>query len=299
MSTRADRPATRIVLPTYERPDRLVRCLDGLTRLHSDSADFEVIVVDDGGSIPLHDLVDPFRDTLRLRLVRQHNAGPAAARNAGAHHGVGRLLAFIDDDCIADPAWLNQLILSHRRDPDALIGGCTVNALSANLFAQASQDLVAYLYDYYTEQTGAPAFFTSNNMLLERAAFLELGGFDTTFRLAAGEDRELCDRWSALGRPLRYAQHAVIRHYHDLTLRRFTRQHFNYGRGAFRYHALRRARGHQHTVEPLSFYSRLITDPLQRTRGLRALPLAALMVLSQAANAAGFFYEKRAARLTG
>lgn len=285
-------PEVSIVIPTFDRPERLARCLDGLATLRTE-ARLEVIVADDGGSMPLGRVLESVEHQLDLRLERQRNAGPGAARNLGAERARGRLLAFIDDDCVPEPTWITSLLLCHSHDHSALVGGRTINALSANTFAQASQDLVSYLYDYYGRTHGTPAFFTSNNMLVERGAFLEAGGFDTSFQLAAGEDRELCDRWRHRGGSLRYAPDAVIRHYHDLDLPRFSRQHFNYGRGAYRYHLVRRERGYRHTIEPFSFYARLIGWPLHDGGG-RKLRRAALMLLSQAANAAGYFYERKA-----
>lgn len=290
-------PTASVVIPTFDRPDRLVGCLDGICGLAADPHSFEVLVVDDGSTLDLQPILQPYRDRLQLQLIRQQNAGPAAARNTGARHASGHVLAFTDDDCVPDPNWLTELLRSHQHHPTSIIGGRTINALTDNLFAEASQDVVAYLYDYYAAVSGAPAFFTSNNMMVERDIFLALGGFSAAFRLAAGEDRELCDRWLARGHTLRYAERAVIRHYHGMDLRRFWRQHLNYGRGAFLFHAVRKERGARRTMEPPSFYLQLLLFPLRQRRSApRGLAGAALMALSQAANAAGYFQERRAPR---
>jgi GT2 family glycosyltransferase len=286
-----------VIIPTYNRPDRLARCLAGLCGVTVDRSDYEIIVVDDGGTSELDAVLRPYADRLDVHLVRQPNAGPAAARNRGAQHAAGHILAFTDDDCVPEPDWLTELLLCHDRHPDSLVGGRTVNALGSNLFAAASQDLVSYLYEYYEAKTGAPAFFTSNNMAVRRDMFLELGGFNTEFRLAAGEDRELSDRWLSTYGALRYTDRAIIRHYHHLNLRRFWRQHSNYGRGAYRFHELRAQRDERHGIEPLSFYLDLMLFPLrQRCSIPRALAGAALMAISQAANAAGYYQERHAAR---
>ena len=57
-----------------------------------------MIVVDDGGPTPLDPVVAPFRTQVSLTLIRQRNAGPSAARNAGAERASGEYLAFTDDD---------------------------------------------------------------------------------------------------------------------------------------------------------------------------------------------------------
>ena len=281
-----------VVIPTFNRPDRLARCLQGLAGMRSARADFEVIVVDDGGSRPLADIIAGFKDRLNVRLIRQENAGPAAARNAGAAQARGSLLAFTDDDCVPDPEWLVQLLAAHQEQPGALLGGLTINALAENLLSEASQQLVSYLYDYHERTSGAPAFFTSNNMALARALFLE-APFDTSFRLAAGEDREFCDRWLARGRTLHRADGAVIYHYHQLGPAAYWRQHFNYGRGAFHFHVARARRSGSVRLEPLSFYSGLLLFPLRgRAPLLRRGLVSFWLGISQAANAAGYFAEK-------
>src|SRR5204863_3960920 len=92
-------PRSTIVVPTHERPAALAACLESLVALDYPREDFEVVVVDDGGRTPLEPLLDPVRNRLDVRLVRQERAGPAAARNAGAEHAQGDLLLFTDDDC--------------------------------------------------------------------------------------------------------------------------------------------------------------------------------------------------------
>jgi len=159
----------------------------------------EVVVVDDGSPAPLAEIVDPFQKQLNVKLVVQRQAGPAAARNAGAAHAHGQFLAFTDDDCAPESGWLNHLAKGLRQNPAAAVGGRTLNALDDNVYSAASQWLIDYMYDYYNAAQPAPKFFTSNNLALPAAAFRELGGFDTSFPLAAGEDRELCDRWRFRG----------------------------------------------------------------------------------------------------
>lgn len=290
-------PAFSVVIPTYNRPDQLRACLDALVRLTYPRDAYEVIVVDDGGVAPLDAVVAPFRETLDLRLLTQENGGPAAARNTGAAQARGTYLAFTDDDCAPAPDWLDALAARFRSHPEALVGGRTVNALPENPYAEASQQLIGYLYAYYNAASDDARFFASNNMAVPAAAFRDAGGFDVTTLRATAEDRELCDRWAYLGRPLVYAPDVVVRHAHTMGLRGFWRQHFNYGRGALYFHRVRRMRGQQAlTPEPLSFYTDLVRYPFGRTSPpAAAAQIAALMAVSQVANAAGFFYE--AARL--
>jgi glycosyltransferase involved in cell wall biosynthesis len=139
-------PAFSIVIPTYGRPAQLANCLQSLVELDYPRGSFEVIVVDDGGDPSPSAVVETISRRLDVALVRQAHAGPAAARNAGARQARSEFLAFTDDDCAPTPAWLQELAQSLRVARGALVGGLTINALPNNLFAEASQALVNYLY---------------------------------------------------------------------------------------------------------------------------------------------------------
>jgi Glycosyl transferase family group 2 len=125
--------------------------------------------------------------------------------------------------------------------------------------------------------------------------FPALGGFDTGWTRAAGEDRDLCDRLIASGYRLMYAPEALVRHAHFLKFRTFWGQHFNYGRGAYRLHQLRARRDARSIrIESLAFYLSMIGYPFARTPYRRAVVLAALIGVAQLATAAGLFLERSA-----
>ena len=285
-------PSFSVVVPTYNRPHKLRACLAALECLDYPTDRFEVVVVDDGSPASLQPVVDTTHDALSVTLVEQQNAGPATARNTGADRATGTFLAFTDDDCAPAPNWLRALADRFADRPGHLLGGRTVNALPNDPYATTSQQLISYLYEYFDPDSHTP-FFASNNMALPADRFRALGGFNTDFPLAAGEDRALCDRWHGQNWPMAYVPEAVVRHAHALTLRRFWQQHFNYGRGAFCFHQKRRQCGRaSRTPEPLSFYTNLLRYPFRQGRGLSGLPIAALLLLTQVANAAGFFREQ-------
>jgi GT2 family glycosyltransferase len=287
-------PTFSIIIPTYRRPAQLAACLAAVARLDYPRERHETIVVDDGSGAPPVELVAAHRARMTVTLIAAAHLGPAAARNAGSAVATGDYLAFTDDDCAPVPGWLTALAAATRAAPAHLLGGHTVNALPTNPYASASQVLVDYLYARYNTATGGPRFFTSNNMAVPAAAFRELGGFDTGFPLAAGEDRDLCDRWLATGRGMTHVPAAVVHHRHALTLVRFWRQHLHYGRGAARFHQARLARGRGRVaVEPPAFYLDLVRAPL--ARGCPRAPLLmALLVLSQVANVIGYARERAA-----
>ncbi len=279
-----------VIVPSYNRPQELARCLGSLAALDFPKERFEVIVVDDGSDTPAAAAVERFVGSLNVTSIRQTNQGPAAARNAGARAASGTFLAFTDDDCAAAPGWLSALFPVLRREPEALAGGCTVNALPENACSSASHLIHEFVCAHYNASPGEPRFFASNNIALAADVFRASGGFDPQFRTA--EDRDFCDRHLASGRPMIYVPTALIHHSHDLTVRTFWSQHIAYGRGARRFYLAhgRRNRGSS-TLDP-SFYARIAREMpafLRRTR--RRWTLAALIALWQIANLTGFALE--------
>jgi glycosyltransferase involved in cell wall biosynthesis len=291
MTGTAAKPIVSVIVPTHDRPEGVARCLGALAAQTFERGRFEVIVVDDGSRLPPQAAVAGVADRLDAMLVLQARGGPASARNAGAARARGRFLAFTDDDCAPDPGWLAALARAFEARPEAMIGGVTENRVEQNPYADVSQALIAYLYEYYNGNGGV-RFLTSNNMAVPADGFHALGGFSARFPLAAAEDRDLCERWSRAGRAMHLAPDAVVAHHHALTWRTFCRQHFNYGRGAHGFHAARAVRGYGPLrIEPLRFYLGLLRYPLARDRSLSGIRRSVLMGLTQVANAAGFFYE--------
>lgn len=285
-------PFFSVIIPTYARPAQLVSCLESLARLDYPRERFEVVVVDDASATPPEDIVESFRPQLDVRLIVQRaNAGPAAARNMGATHARGEYLAFTDDDCLPARSWLKAFAARFTSAPDRLLGGRTTNALDENPYSSTSQTIIEIVYAHFNPEPDDARFFASNNMAVPAEGFRAIRGFDETFR--ASEDRELCDRWLASGRRLAYAPDAVVAHAHPLDARTLWQQHFDYGRGAFRFHHARRKRGAGHFKPDLNFYLKLLGAPFTRgARGRKSLTLFALLLWTQAANTAGFLRER-------
>ncbi|HUQ48351.1 MAG TPA: glycosyltransferase [Gemmatimonadaceae bacterium] len=278
-----------VVIPTYNRPDELARCVAAIAASTVAPERYEVIVVNDGGVSPDAALLGVAR-RLNLRVLTQPNRGPGAARNYGAGSARGELIAFTDDDCIPASGWLEALERSFNSRPESLHGGRTVNSLGDNPFSQASQSLIDYVHRYYNDRSARRTrFFPSNNIAVSARMFEATGGFDESLR--AAEDRDFCRTWHNLGRDFQYIPDAVVNHAHHLTFGSLQRQHFSYGRGALPY--WRKASGKNWSslkVEPLSFYIGMLTHPFTENVPNPAL-IAALIVVSQISNAMGFAYE--------
>jgi GT2 family glycosyltransferase len=188
-----------VVIPTFERPALLARCLDRLASgaQSLDAARYEVIVTDDSRDATTQQLV-----TTRYPWVRWSpgpRRGPAANRNAGAALATAPFLVFADDDCIPDAEWLAGF----------------VQATEAR--AEISPGRIVCREPWRSPLEHAPvnergAFIWSCNMMVSREAFARLGGFDERFPFAHMEDLDLQDRARALGLAERFANSAVVDH---------------------------------------------------------------------------------------
>ena len=273
-----------IVIPTRNRKEQLSGCLRALSRLKPPARGFEVIVVDDGSDHPLDGSVAKVADGLEVRIHRQANLGPGAARNAGAADARGELLAFLDDDVQVAPDWLSAMEEAHCNMLTAALGGRVDPRVGTGRAAEVSE-LIVDLASERREQPANPRFLPSSNLVVPARDFRLLGGFDERFLFA--EDRELCRRWRASGRPLMYVDRARCHHAKTLSTRRFARQHFGYGSGAFDFWRTRPDPGGlREAIEP-DFYRRVVAE-VGRALRRGSLARAGLLVLWQLANAAGY-----------
>jgi GT2 family glycosyltransferase len=284
-------PLFTVIVPTFNRPLALDACVAALLRLDAPEG-CEILLVDDGSSPPACPPPHTLPPGFTLQVLRQANAGPGAARNHGARFARGRCLAFTDDDCRPQPGWLQALASVLHAHTEALVGGRTFNAIGERAGSCTSQLVLELVHAHFNPGQHA-FFFPSNNFACTRESFLSLGGFDPDFRRAS-EDRDLCARWRTAGLPILHAAAAALDHHHDLPLPAFLRQHFNYGRGAWRYHRARRRLREAKYLGEVGFHRHL---PLLLQGRLAPYPpaLRARIILClglwQLANLAGFGCE--------
>ena len=283
------RPRFTVIIPTYSRYQQLISCLDSLASLRYPADRCEAIVVIDGGLLEESEVRAVWQNCFPLQVVSQPRAGPAAARNTGAWIAGGEYLAFTDDDCRISAGWLEAIAKRLGDHPAYAVGGRTVNVLTNNPYAAATHFLTSYMLQYHNTDPEDATFFSSNNLVFPAEGFREIGGFDASFSLPAGEDRELCDRWIRFGNKIAYAPEAVVYHAHLLDFTSFCLQHYYYGQGAYLY---RKRQAHKADdelrLEPLRFYARLLSSPLSAPSTVNRLLLFMLIVLTQAANTGGF-----------
>lgn len=249
---------------------------------------FEVVIVDDGGSQSLQTLVDDFAGRLQIKLLRQANGGCASARQLGIDHATGTYLAFTDDDCRPEPDWLTRIEAAVKRDPKCAVAGRTVNGSKDDLYAEATQSIVETLVATGRDASGYLHYAPTNNLVFPTAPLFAIGAMNRSWRIAGGEDRDLCARWTQAGYRLSYEPTASVLHYHRLNLRGFLRQHFHYGRGAWRYYTNPDS---SPRLESLRLYPSLLFAPFREQPVGRAVAVCGLVLLAQFATGAGLLAQ--------
>ena len=189
------RPAVSVVVPVRDDADRLRRCLAALAA--SDFDDFDVTVVDDGSRDDSSAAVARAAGATVLRNGR--SVGPAAARNAGARAATGRVVFFVDADCLARPDAVRRVArdLAPGEPHDAVFGSYGPDPEHPALVSRWKN-----LAHRHVHQVAPPeaSTFWSGCGAVRRDVFLRFGGFDETYGRPCIEDIELGMRMRAAGR---------------------------------------------------------------------------------------------------
>lgn len=219
-------PEVSIVIPTYNRRTMLGFCLDSLINLNYPKEKTEIIVVDDCSPEPVE-----IGDRPLVKLIRMpQNNGPGAARNEAVRQAKGEIIAFLDDDCLADKDWLQALVPCFQ-DPDVAAAGGRVESavLTSHLdnYEQVQSPLLMGDHQRKVRKGSSVSYLATCNLLVRKESFLAAGGFDPVLRV--GEDVDLCWRILARGEAIYYIPQGLILHYHRSQVLPFLKRRLNYG----------------------------------------------------------------------
>ena len=118
-----------VIVITLDRAESLQEALRSLIRQKRQPD--EVIVVDNGSTDNTKEVVLNFKDKLNIKYVYEAQSGIPYARNAGIRNATKDIIAFIDDDCVADRNWLKYLEIPFIKDPHIGVVGGEVSYLKA------------------------------------------------------------------------------------------------------------------------------------------------------------------------
>lgn len=217
-------PRVSVVIPVYNKFDYTHACLRSIAE-HGARAPFEVIVVDDGSSDQTRDCLRRIRGLRYLRNPR--NLGFVGACNAGAAAARGAFLMFLNNDTVVTPGWLDALLDTVEHWPRAgLVGSMLIypdgrlQEAGGIVFSDGSgwnygrfgdPEDPAHRYPREVDYCSGAA------ILLPRALFERLGGFDTRYSPAYYEDTDLAFAVREAGLRVIYQPASRIIHFEGIT----------------------------------------------------------------------------------
>ncbi len=185
-----------LIIPVYNRPSETAELLESLKS--QSYRDFEVIIVEDGSSVPCTGSVAPYgtaEDGLTLRYLVKENGGPGPARNFGAAQAKGEYLIFLDSDVTVPASYFNAIDSELEKSGADAFGGPD---RADDSFSPVQKAINYSMTSFFT--TGGirggrkklDKFYPrSFNMGIRRSVFEALGGFSA---MRYGEDIDLSIR---------------------------------------------------------------------------------------------------------
>jgi glycosyltransferase involved in cell wall biosynthesis len=194
-----------VVVCTYNRAGLVRDTLRSLMALETDGAfRYEVLVVDNASTDETPQVLEEIirSATIPLRSVREAKQGVSCARNRGIAEATGTWIAFFDDDQVADPHWLKELLRAARDQNVRCVGGANRLLLPEGHSGELSPVCCELLSE--SVQRKGPCRYSrrsapgAGNLLLHRSVFEEVGVFNESLR-EAGEDADLYRRMVGAG----------------------------------------------------------------------------------------------------
>jgi glycosyltransferase involved in cell wall biosynthesis len=270
-----------VVICTHNRSGLLTDAIASLREQAYPPEAYEIIVVDNASTDDTRDVVERLKDLPGhpVRYVYEPRLGKSFACNTGAREARGDVVAYTDDDVIADSGWLEGLAEGYSfGGPDVVgVGGAIRLLWEADRPTWLPVELDGYLGD--TRRLGDRMRVLDygiglhgGNISARRSTLIEVGGFTTGLgptgfsNLARyDEDLEFCQRIWRHGKRLVFAPHALV--HHRISPLRATRLFFlrrGYAQGAS---DVLMARSHSTTCSPTLLRS-LAMDTLLLARDL-------------------------------
>ncbi|MXN90053.1 glycosyltransferase [Flavobacterium sp. Sd200] len=219
-----------LIIPVYNRPDEIEELLQSLT-LQTYTEPYEVVVVEDGSTIPCNDVVVRYADSLNISYYNKPNSGPGDSRNYGMKIAKGDYFLIFDSDCVIPPHYMQSVADNLSKEYVDCFGGPD-GALDS--FSDVQKAINFTMTSFLT--TGGirgksekiekfqPRSF---NMGISKKAFEASGGFGN---IHPGEDPDLSIRLWKLGFSTRLFTDSYVYHKRRIDWKKFYIQVNKFGK---------------------------------------------------------------------
>lgn len=216
------------IIPVYNRPEEIDELLASLCM--QDFKAFEVVIVEDGSSVPCAHVIAAYEDRLNISYLTKKNTGPGNSRNYGMQRAAGDYFLILDSDCIIPPAYLKEVDSALTSAYVDFFGGPD----AAHHSFSAIQKAINFSMTSFLTTGGIrggterierfqPRSF---NMGLSKKAFESSHGFGT---IHPGEDPDLVLRLWKAGFKSRLVQEAYVFHKRRISWSKFYTQVRKFG----------------------------------------------------------------------
>ncbi|MFI5355951.1 MAG: glycosyltransferase [Opitutales bacterium] len=231
-----DLPLVTVAIATYNRADLLRQALQGITQQEYPGDRLELLVIDNRSTDDTREVVDSFQGAPHPpRYILETQPGANFARNRAIREGRGEIIAFLDDDVLVKPDWLQELVAPFAQDEAGKIGA--VGGEVIPVFPDGRPDWIARFHGPQSlrpdpgpirpEQVPMGA-----NLAFRRQTLVELGAFDTAVtrqggRIFSADENLLIRRLWQAGHEAWFAPRACVRHQMPAsrTTLRYARRH--------------------------------------------------------------------------
>lgn len=217
------------IIPVYNRPDEIQELLQSFVALKSTET-FEIVIVEDGSTIPSKDIIDLYKDKLNISYFFKKNTGPGDSRNFGMAHAKGDYFIILDSDCILPENYLESVVKSLNENYVDCFGGPDAAHKS---FSNIQKAINFSMTSFIT--TGGIRGGNENidkfqprsfNMGISKEAFVASGGFG---HIHPGEDPDLSIRLWDLGFKTKLIPEAFVYHKRRISWKKFYKQVYKFG----------------------------------------------------------------------
>jgi GT2 family glycosyltransferase len=300
----ADEPNTSVVIACYteDRWSLLAAAVESALQQTLPAAEV-VVVVDHNPALATR--VEKRWPSVRV-VPNDYGRGASGARNTGASRVSTDVVAFLDDDAVAEPTWLERLVV-HLEDPSVVgVGGGVMPAWERGRptwFPDEFGWVIGVSYPGLPESVGEVRNVWAENMAVRRTRFDEVGGFRLNFGKVGShsspEDTDLCIRMAADGGRWLYVPDARVAHHVPVgrsTLGFFFRRCFQEGTGKAALSDLSEAdaltseRRYTREVLPRAVTHNILLTV--RRKRIEPAVQAALITAGLVTTAAGFAWQK-------
>lgn len=216
-----------VIIPVYNRIDEVESLLESLAA--QTARNFEVIIVEDGSSMPCEEAVAKYKDKIDVKYYYKDNEGRSIARNYGLERATGDYFIFFDSDCIIPPEYFETVTRELKDNPLDCFGGPD----AAHESFTPVQKAINYSMTSFLTTGGirggkikldkfVPRTF---NMGFSRDVYNKVGGFREMF----SEDIDMSTRIRLAGFSIGLLGDAKVWHKRRVDFKKFFRQVYVFG----------------------------------------------------------------------